>query len=949
MQAAGYRFGDFTLLSAQGPLLRGGVEIKLQPKTLTLLWTLVRQAGEVVSKSALFDAVWPQRIVVETALSFQIQLLRTALGDNTKSPRYIATVHRIGFRFLAAVATTATVEPVDSAPAATIPLLGRARALQQLHASFARSLGGRRQLVFVTGEAGIGKTALIDRFIEELRSSRSDLLLARGQSVEHYGEGEPYLPVLEALSQLCRHDDGHVLELLRQRAPAWLGQLSSLLSAGERAELQAQAAGASSARQQRELTDVLDHLCAGQPLLMVLEDLHWSDSPSIELLTMIAQRQDKARLLVICTYRPVEAIVSRHPVNHLKLSLAARRQCEELPLPPLQEADTAEYLSRRFPERPDLGPLAAAVHRHSGGLPLFMVQMAEVLPGVSAEAFEAVVPQELRGLVGLQLERLEPAEQEVLEAASVEGSEFTAACVAAVLGLSATEAETHCDRLVRHGQFIEDRGLAVWPDGTASGRYGFRHALYQAVLYRRMSAGRRRQMHLRIGERLEAGCGDRQRDSAVELAAHFSAAQEGPRAARFHELAGEVALQRCAPQLAATHFRRAIDGIASLPDETPRLRRELGLQLRLGAALIDGRGYTAPEVSAAFQRASQLSGQLADEAQLSSALWGQYLFHLIRAEFGPAQQIATRLLEMAEGAPGDAETNLRARLALGAVLFFRGELEAAWPHFELGLDLCDLDLQNFPSTQARDLRVECAATAAWLLWMRGYPDQARARSIQALSLASEGGVMRSLDVALFRQSVLHLLLQDGEARQTAEALRRHARDNGLVHWEFAADILLHADSASHDAKRIEELRRAVEARKSMGVGLGAVLDLVLLARAHAQLGQVAEGLCVVAEARELIQAKGERLWEADLHIVEAELRAQGRQSDSLAAAERCLAAALEVSRRQGAKSWALRAALGLNGLRQGPGQALPAVAETFRELTEGFGTADLARARALLA
>lgn len=868
MQVAGYRFGPFALASAQGPLLRDGVAVKLQPKTLLLLWTLLREAGRVVGKPALFDAVWPRHVVAESALSFQIQLLRTALGDDPRAPRYIATVHRIGFRFVAAVSSAA----VGHAPGAGCAPIGRDEPFQRLHEAFARAFGGQRQFVFVTGEAGIGKTALLERFIEELQAAPERPLLARGRSAEHYGEEEPYGPVIEALHYLCRHDgDGTALELLRRDAPAWLSQLSGLLGVEERRALEGRAPGASPGRQRRELNDVLERLCATRPLVLVLEDLHWSDHASIDLLAAIAQRSEPARLLVLATYRPVEATMSRHPVHRLKLDLDMRAQARELRLEPLRLADTAAYLTQRYPQYGDPTGLAALVHRHGGGLPLFMVHLAEALATRHADG-ELALPEELCDLIGLQLERLDPAQRQVLEAGSVEGVEFTAAGVAAMLGLDLAEVETLCDRLVRHGQFIADRALSVWPDGTASGRYGFRHALYQTVLYRRGGTSARRRMHQRYAERLEAAYAGREKDCAVELAAHFASAHDVVRSARYHEAAADVAVRRCAPLQAAAHLRRALAALAVWPLSRERERQELGLQLKLGEALTDGMGYAALEASLAFRRAAELAQALTEDARHASALWGLFLFHLIRAEFDRAQTLGTRLLDLAQTHPLDAEMNLRARLALGAVLLYRGQFEAAWTHFEPGLKLCDLDLRHFPSTRSHDLRVECMATASWLLWLRGDPDQARERSRQAVALASEGTTARSLEVALFRQSVLYRLLDDAQACAVAETLRRCAHDNALVHWERAADILLGADAAERGELPVESLQELVDARRQMGVGLGVVLDLLLVGRAHARRNQIESGRRVLAQARQLMRTNGERLWEAELHLIEAELR-----------------------------------------------------------------------------
>jgi adenylate cyclase len=477
--------------------------------------------------------------------------------------------------------------------------------------------------------------------------------------------------------------------------------------------------------------------------------------------------------------------------------------------------------------------------------------------------------------------------------------------------------------------------------------------LYQNVLYRRLSAGRRSHLHLQIAVRMENGFGERAREIAAELAMHFTHAQDLHRAARYHQQAGVSALQRSAPQQAFEHLRRALELLLSTPDTAQRRQQELSLQSDLGVSIIAGQGYTAPEVGQAFARALQLCEALGDDAPLPSILWGLFLFRLIRAEFDSALGYGEKLLELAQ-THSDPGLSLQARLALGAVLLFRGEFPAAQMHFDEGLDLCDLAPPNFAAVlHTQNLRVECTATAAWLLWMRGYPDQARQRAAQALSLAREAQSPNSLAVALYRQAVLHQLLGYGELAYTgATELLRHSREHGLPHWEMAAIVLLGAEEVAQkaDASAIPRMQKAIAARNSMGVGLGATLDLALLADAHRRLGQSEAGLQIVAEARSLIDAKGERLHESWLHLIEGELWVCGSvpQTDK---AESCFRRAIEVAGRQGARSWALRAASGLGRLCKRTGrmqEARTAIASVYQEFTEGFDTGDLRQARSLL-
>ncbi|MGH7965267.1 MAG: AAA family ATPase, partial [Candidatus Binatia bacterium] len=617
-ETSALHFGPYRLAGPQGPLFRDHQKVKLKPKALEVLWLLARQAGEVVTKTALLDALWPQTVVGEDVLSFQIQALRRVLEDDAKQPRYIATLHRVGYSFVAPV--TAASPPVASSQLSVVSqkktqppssalitdnwslataFVGREAPMARLHQHYAKALRGERQVAFVTGEAGIGKTALVDTFLAQREASGqvqtpqlatgnwqlATVLIGHGQCVEHYGAGEAYLPLLEAFGRLCRQPEGeHIIEVLQHNAPTWLVQLSGVLSATEQAALQVQVAGTMRERMLREMVEALEVLSAVHPLIVVLEDLHWSDVSTIEMLSLLARRREPARLLVLGTYRPMELILANHPLKAMKQELVARGQGVEVALGNLHPADVRTYLTRRFPDTTDESVLSTFVYRRTEGHPLFMVQMADYLTQQDAQgviasgtqrALEAVVPHGLHELIEVQLGRLMDAERQVLEVASVAGAEFTTASVAAGIPTLIETVEEHCEGLARHGQFIEDRGLATWPDGTVSGRYGFRHALYQEVLYRRLSARQRARVHLGIGLREEVGYGERSTEIAAELAVHFERGRDYLRAIHYHQQAGEKALQHSANTEAIAHFTKGLELLKPLPDTPQRAQQEL--------------------------------------------------------------------------------------------------------------------------------------------------------------------------------------------------------------------------------------------------------------------------------------------------------------------------------------------------------------------------------------
>jgi DNA-binding winged helix-turn-helix (wHTH) protein len=358
-----WRFGPFRLDPENACLWHDAQMVGLKPKTFAVLHCLIAHAGQLVTKEALLAAVWPDIAIGDAVLKVCIGEIRKVLGDTAKTPQFIATVHRRGYRFIAPATAIEPIEPRPPQPTmpmasafnlpisiqATASLVERESVLAALLTSFKQAGQGERQTVFVTGEPGIGKTAVVEAFLGQAATT-PHVYIARGQCVEQFGAGEAYLPVLEALGQLCRRHDGqHLIALLRQQAPTWLVQMPWLLTAADRERLQQELLGATRERMLRELAEALDALTAERFLVLVLEDLHWSDYATLDLLALLARRRMPARLLVVGSYRPVEVIVHAHPLHAVKQDLQLHGHCTELALAPLSQAAVAASFVERFP------------------------------------------------------------------------------------------------------------------------------------------------------------------------------------------------------------------------------------------------------------------------------------------------------------------------------------------------------------------------------------------------------------------------------------------------------------------------------------------------------------------------------------------------------------------------------------------------------------------------
>ena len=549
--------------------------ITLRPKAFAVLRYLLERPGQVIAEGELLEAVWSGVVVQPEVLKSQIYDIRRQLEDSPKAPRYIETIPRRGYRFLATVSSR-TSAPEAQADPREPGVVGRASCLAELRSHMRAASSGRRGIVLISGEPGIGKTTLVDAFQREAASGIASLQIARGQCIEGYGGHEPYYPVLEALDQLCRAPGGaSVISILAVEAPTWLVQFPSLMTRRNRESLRRETLGATSERMLREIGVALEAIAAVRPLLLVLEDLQWVDPSTVDLLSAVARRRTPAKLLVLATLRPVHAV----PLAQLKQELVPRQLMQEVNLPPLSLQDVAEYLVAAAPSSATPGGLAELIYRLSEGNPLFMVAVLDNLQRrgllariagrwslrVPLQDIGLGVPEGLREMIEAQVERLSAQEQRVLQAASVSGMVFSATVAAASLGQEPEAIEELLDALARRVRLVRPTGSVTFPDGTMCQRFEFAHALYREVIYHQQSRLRCANLHRRIGEFIEGLFAQQLDQVASELAHHFHACGDWSRVVRYLRLAAERALHRYAHPQAAELLRKALAASEELP------------------------------------------------------------------------------------------------------------------------------------------------------------------------------------------------------------------------------------------------------------------------------------------------------------------------------------------------------------------------------------------------
>jgi len=955
-------FGPFRLDAGTESVWRAGEEIRLRPKTFAVLRYLAERPGRLITKAELLDAVWSDATVGDAALTVCVGEIRKALGDEARTPRFIETVHRRGYRFIVLAPPTEDRAGASPEPGAALPqLVGRETELRMLGVWLARAGRGERQVAFVTGEAGIGKTALVEAFVAGIPPH--DWQVGRGQCLDHYGAGEPYLPVLDAVSRLARGPAGErVLAVLTRHAPTWLAQMPGLVDAEALAALHPHVLGATRERMLREMAEALETLAADRPLVLVLEDLHWSDPSTLDLVAAVARRREPARLLVIGTYRPLDAIVRGHPLRAVTRELAVHGACEELSLELLRPGHVERYLAARFNNEVS-ARLSPTVHRRTDGLPLFMVNVVDTLiradllveraghwmVEAGATAVETAVPESLRQMIEQQLTGLAPGELRLLEAASVAGITFSAAAPAAALDESLEAIEERCEALARREQFLCGGTVEEWPDGTVAAGYRFRHGLYQQVLYERLPTARRASLHLRIGAREEAGFGARAGERAAALAVHFERAREASRSIRYRLLAAEHALQRCALPEAIDHLARARDTLDKVSDDGERLTLELEVLTTLGPALYAIRGPGAPEVEAVYRQARDLAERSAEPARLYPALFGLWYVHYGRGQYAAARALGETLLDLAHR-HGDAGRLLEAHHALWPTVFAMGEPAAALAHVERGLALYDpLHHRAQISIYGGHDSGVCARNhLAMARWLLGYPDRALAALREALELAERlAHPMTMLTVLNFAPWLHFVRGEHAPCREYAERLVALGTTQGVPGYVAeGAAILAGLDMLGDPApQRLAGLYRTLISVNKSRTAWRSVASFCVLAEAAAGAGELDLGFAALAAIE---TAHRDGFFASEIERVRGELL---RRRDGAAEAEPCFRRAIAIARARGERSLELRATTSLAGLLVRVARAAEArqtVSDVLGWFPEGFETTDLRSARALL-
>jgi adenylate cyclase len=706
----------------------------------------------------------------------------------------------------------------------------------------------------------------------------------------------------------------------------------------DREEVERAARGVGRARMLRELAEALEAISHERPLLLVFEDLHWSDLSTLDVFSALAHRTDPARLLIVGSYRPVDAILADHPVKGLTRDLVARRRGREIPVTLLDEHEVETYLRARLGGDPPL-QVSALVHRRSEGNPLFMVTYVSDLLAQDCLArgedgwelrrplheIEAFFPMQLKSILEQLVDRLEASDLELLECASVIGREFSSVTVATILGAEASDIEAALERLGRREDFVRPTGAQRLQNGAVTGRYEFGHVFLQHALYQRVGVARRVDLHGRVAERLAAEGG-----GASQLAYHYHAAGLADEAIRAWEQAGNLAVARWANVEAIHDFENALRLLAEQPESPARDTRELSLLIAIGTPYRAVYGPGAPRVAHVHERAETLCESLELGPEIYPMLAGLFTFYIGRARYPDAREMASRMMRVAEPL-GEPLILKSALLMTGIASLYSGRFTTAVESMDRAIELSGDQVIYHWDFDTLSL---CYLFSCLALHLMGRPEEASTRSARGLASVQRGADTHLLTMALQFASFLDRWRGDtAKTRERAVQVASISAEQGFELWIPVTGWILGWVEAAEGvlADGIATMQKNLELYEKSGTDTARTDYLAATAAACLKAGDIDAGLALVDDGLARVEVTDERFAEAELHRVRGALLAAGAPAGRGRAALRAreeaegeVLRAIEIARAQGAKAWELRAATTLFDLRQHTGDAIEA-------------------------
>jgi predicted ATPase len=892
-----------------------------------------------------------------------------------KDPRLRPGAEEIMFRLAIAkhAAEAATLSAVTLTPrGATVPpgdVVGRDAELQALVADLDRVLRSGGRMVLVSGEAGMGKTTLVESFLRHAENSEEPIRVGRGRCSERLTGGEVYLPVLEAIETLERNERlGNLSRVLRAVAPSWYAQtIPAAPNDSSAARLAAETAHGSPERLKRELLAFLHEASRIQPVVLCFDDFHWSDPSTTDLIGYIAQRLDGLRVLLLVTARPSTLAQARHPFLPLKQELVSHGACRELQPGLLDLAAIERYVALKFPRHRFPEGFGTLIQRRTEGHPLFMAELLrdlrrrQVLREVDGrwtlagdlDALEGELPESVRILIQRKMDALDDVDRRLLGAASVQGLDFDTAVLAGALRLDDEEVELRLERLEREHALVRFVDEWEYPDRTLTLRYRFAHQVYHDGFHGALRITRRVALSRAVAECLVARLGARARrgEHAGTLALLFETARNALQAAEFFNLAAQHAARLYAHEESAQLAARGLELLRAEPEDPARNAAELPLQMTYGLAMKTGRGYAVPEVGTAYARARELCRRIDDPARVVPVLMGMSAHHVVAGEITTARDVALQMVSVCDRL-GDRNLQMAAEWSLGVALFHLSELEQAHERLSRAMELYDPAFHN-PRVWETGLEpgIFCGSELSRTLTLRGYPDQGLACVQRAVASARALDHPQPLAFALLFEIFAHLARRaPAEVLRAFDELRAVCERHGIAQeLQWAAPLRGRALIELGDTARgLRELGEGLAAHTITRSALLRPYYFVLLAGGLLRCNRLDEAQRALDEGRRVADATGQHAYDAEHLRIEAVLRSI---AGDCAVAEEIFRRALDIARAQGARWLELRAARALADFLVAcgrPEEARATLHPVWSSLSEGFETTDYVYADALL-
>ena len=844
--------------------------------------------------------------------------------------------------------------------------VGRAAEREALKAVLRESTAAGGRLVCVGGEPGIGKTTIVEDFLVEAALALPGCLVGRGRCSESLAGAEAYLPVLEALEGLVRSGGDSVGRALKVLAPTWYVQVAPLGagtdSSAERVAEQARQA--SQERVKREMRAFLYEISRARPVILFIDDIHWADPATIDLLGYIARTFDEMRVLIVAAYRVSELLLAQHPFAALKLELQSRGVATDLPLRFLDRGDVERYLALEFEGHGFPPAFAELIQAKTEGNPLFMVDVLAYLRDRGAigqrdgrwmlsgdlPEIERQLPESIRSTIERKVQQLGEADRGLLRVASLLGYRFDAVIAAEAAGLEVEDVEERLQVLDRVHSFVRLVSERELPDGVLTLRYQFVHVLYQNALHASLTPGRKVALSAALARALARHHERQIGPAASRIALLYEQGREHGQAARLFCAAARHAATLSAHTEAARLARRGLATLSHVPESPERAELELQLLVMAGVALIVTEGYASEGARDAYTRARAICQQLGARRELFPVLWGLWGYHLSVGQGADALEIAQQLRAMAaDGRPAD---RVRAAWALGTTAVFAGRPREGMALLDEGLrhyDRADDQIDRY--LYGHDAGLTCRVFGAWARCIVGRPDEAIEQIDAACRDAATLAHPQSLAFTYMFAGVVHQFRGDPEpALGRAEEAYQIADREGMPQFRewnrsvigWAKHALGQADEGIEDAARALAGMRAIGSQVALGYYGGLLADMLL------RSGEAARALELAQEMLDLVGRTGEDIQLPELLRIKAgALAAGGRREEAVAAARE----AVTIAERQQSLLHELRALLMLARLRRGTAEVDEVLRDLYGALMEikgGLSTRDVIEVKTTL-